>query len=261
MCILKQKIKKANELRQKFPLNIDRNASLYEENPLPTVNRANEEPIIDPKNDLKIPILPILRLDSIMEPDLKLNEGVLAPDRCKSLGILDSTACNSQNTSRNVSNSSLMEEKPEKPKRKAKKQKTRNPTKNISINYGKAIISFAISHVALPYLAEFFDDFDYCYSRFVNFLKDCRKRMNGMHALKSFLIVEKKDDEEMRQFKYVFQKISEVFINYFSINWITYGKVSEKLVYLKYRSKMLRRIKNPEMFTYIHKNHGCGLSL
>jgi hypothetical protein len=256
MCILKKKIQKANARLPKQsllpePINVP-----YEELTT-TVPKQNIESL---KNNLSKTDLSILKLESITDQDLKLPKNLLKLDSCGSIDDTALTACNSQNTSRNTS-ASILSEDAAKPKRKPKAHKTRNPTKNISINYGKAIISFAVSHVALPYLAEFFNDFDYSYSRFVNFLKDCRKKMNGMHALKSFLIPDKKDNEETVEFKRAFQKISEVFINYFSINWITYGKVTEKLVYLKYRFKMLRRVRNPQMFTYIHKNHGIGLRL
>jgi hypothetical protein len=247
MRILKMKIQKASQRLQnslRSEINIPPSGST------PNISKqANETSLLyNPK-----PEFAILRLDSITDLDLKPPNSLLRLDNCQGLEKVASTACTSQNTSRNSSDSILMKESA-KPKRKAKVKKTANPTKNISINYGKAIISFGISHIALPYLAEFFDDFDYSYGRFVNFLKECRKKMSGMYALKSSLLVEKNDNEETVKFKSVFQKLSEIFIKYFSINWITYGKVTEKLVYLKYRFKMLRRIKNPEIFTYIHKN-------
>jgi len=129
-----------------------------------------------------------------------------------------------------------------------------NPTKNIIINYGKAIASFASSDLAAPYLQPYLrgEDGD-LKEKFKKFINQAKSRIAGNESLQSLLKSNEKDCPETILFKEIFQRLGEVFIKYFSVNWIIHGRVTHKLVYLKYRGIMLRKILNPENFIFVKK--------
>ncbi len=64
---------------------------------------------------------------------------------------------------------------------------------------------------------------------------------------------ENRDSREMKAFKPMFQYVCEVFLKYFCVNWVFHSKVEDKVKHLKYRGKILRRIQNPELFTYLEE--------
>jgi len=126
-------------------------------------------------------------------------------------------------------------------------------TKNIVINYGKAIASFASSDLAKPYLKEYVQDEGVSYEKFLKFIIEAKETIGGIASFRSLLIDNDQEEKEMRSYKKILRRIGEVFIKYFSVNWIIHGRMAHKMTYLKFRSRMLRRIKNPEYFTYIRK--------
>lgn len=127
--------------------------------------------------------------------------------------------------------------------------------KNIAINYGKAIATFAASQIANPYIKVLLDEHQDCQgltiAAFQRFINQRKSKIAGVSSLRSLLLVTDEDTKEVTKCKRMFQAIGEVFIKYFSVNWIMTGKLVHKLVYLKFRTKMLRRIQNPESFTYV----------
>jgi len=129
--------------------------------------------------------------------------------------------------------------------------KAASPTKNIVINYGGAIIAFAASSLAEPYLEPHLKKEGVTLKQFVDFVQASKGKTNSIQGFRSLLIISETDNETTKTLKQIFAKISEVFIKYFSVNWIMHGRVTHKLVYLKYRCRILRRIQNPEYFTYI----------
>jgi len=148
----------------------------------------------------------------------------------------------------------------QKHKKKSKKEKavqTKNEcksTKNIVINYGKAIAAFASSDLAIPYLADLIKDEEFSYDGFVKFIIGAKETIGGIASLRSLLLENENENEEIKRYKKVLRMIGEVFIKYFSVNWIVHGRMTHKIVYLKYRTRMLRRIQNPEYFTYIREH-------
>jgi len=124
-------------------------------------------------------------------------------------------------------------------------------TKNIAKNYGSAIATFASSDISLPYLKQYLLEESLSLDDFLEYAKLCKKKITGIDTFRCALLVKKQDSPIVASCKRVFQKVSEVFIKYFSVNWIFTAKILHKLVYLKYRGKMLRRIQNPEYFTYL----------
>ncbi len=75
--------------------------------------------------------------------------------------------------------------------------------------------------------------------------------ISGIDSLRAYLMESPKDSEEMKKFKIIFTYLSEVFIKYFSVNWIFNSKIKYKEAHLKFRNKMLRRIRDPQHFTYL----------
>lgn len=130
----------------------------------------------------------------------------------------------------------------------------KNSTKNVSINYGKAMVSFAISPLAVPYLESYLQDEALTLNEFILFAAQIKESITSIQGLRNLLIMKKSENDHITACKRVFKHISTIFIKYFSANWILHSKLEHKLVYLKYRFKMLRRIQNPELFTYIKRN-------
>ena len=124
-------------------------------------------------------------------------------------------------------------------------------TKNIVTNYGKAISSFAISELATPYITPLLEKDMITIKAFQQYVADRKEEIRGILSLRRLLIISSNDTAEEAIYKKTFQAVGEVFIKYFSVNWITHGRMNNKDVYLKYRFKMLRRIRNPEWFTYL----------
>lgn len=125
-------------------------------------------------------------------------------------------------------------------------------TKNIVINFGKAIASFAVSPLATPYLEQILEKENITSKEFTDFVNEAKAGIGGIDSFRLLLLIdESRDTPRLAACKRAFAAISTVFIKYFSVNWITHGRVAHKLTYLKYRFKVLRRIQNPEFFTYI----------
>lgn len=125
--------------------------------------------------------------------------------------------------------------------------------KNIMKNYSRALVKFALSKLAIPYLNDMLVSKAADVQTFRQFIKERRARINCIRSLKELLLIEKGDSERLKDIKTAFQQISEIFLKYFSVNWIFSSKVSDKLVHLKYRFKMLRRIRNPAYFAYLQE--------
>ena len=127
-------------------------------------------------------------------------------------------------------------------------------TKNVAKNYGKAIASFASSDLATPYIERITATEPCSPTEFLDFIRRNKEQIQGIDSFRAMLLPKETDDAKEAAFKRVFQRISEVFINFFSVNWICHGKMKDKVVYLKFRFKILRRIRNPELFTYLKKS-------
>jgi len=124
-------------------------------------------------------------------------------------------------------------------------------TKNLAKNYGKAITSFASSSLATPYLQPILQREGLDSEDFYNYMKSAKDSIQGIDSFRAFLLVNSNDDAKLVAQKRAFQAMGIVFIKYFSVNWIMHGRINNKIVYLKNRFKILRRIQNPEVFTYL----------
>lgn len=124
-------------------------------------------------------------------------------------------------------------------------------TKNIVKNYGNAIIGFGITKVALPYIEDKAEEYGINVAEFQKFMSTKKDSISGIDSLRSFLMENSKDTDQTRGFKAMFKHLAVVFIKYFSVNWIFNSKIKYKEAHLKFRNRMLRRILDPEHFTYL----------
>jgi len=127
-------------------------------------------------------------------------------------------------------------------------------SKNIVKNYGKALCSFASSVTAVPYIENIISNRSFLYIKrdsFMDYIKDKKEGIHSIESLRRLLVENTDDNKEIRAYKKLFQEISIIFLKYFSVNWIFGGKLMHKNAHLKFRFKMLRRVQNPEHFTYL----------
>lgn len=136
------------------------------------------------------------------------------------------------------------------PKSHQAKTTKRPNSKHIIKNFGKAMCTFACSTMAQPYLQDILKNGNIKVHEFQNYIKGKRDIIDSMKSIRDLLLVRKNDDEKLRTYKEIFQKISIIFIKFFSVNWIFQGKMTYKQAHVNARFKMLRRIRNPEQFTY-----------
>lgn len=123
-------------------------------------------------------------------------------------------------------------------------------TKNIVKNYAIAICKFALSSIASPYLEKFLQQEQVSLSSFLNYISSIKSKMDSLYYVRTALLITATDSKEMVSNKRLFAKISEVFVKFFSVNWIYNSKITHKDAHLKCRFKILRRIRNPKNFTF-----------
>ena len=126
--------------------------------------------------------------------------------------------------------------------------------KNIVKNYGRAICTFASSELARPYLINLTEKEGVEMVDFIQYTQTMKSKIDGLFSFRSLLLKESQEDLTTVAFKKLFQAISEIFIKYYSVNWIFHSKVHYKQAHLNFRFKILRRIQNPEMFTYLQQD-------
>jgi len=114
-------------------------------------------------------------------------------------------------------------------------------------NYGKAMCSFGASDLALPFLKRLSP----CkLKNFQAFLRGKKNSIDSIEALRGLLLPSETDSDDIVLFKEIFREIGIIFIKFYSVNWIFHGKMGHKRDHLNARFKMLRRVQNPEYFTY-----------
>jgi len=124
-------------------------------------------------------------------------------------------------------------------------------TKNIPKNFGKAIATFGLNKMALPYIETIIVKEGVTMAEFTGMMKLAKKTIRSIDSFRSLLLINDTDAPLLVRQKKAFQAISIIFVKYFSVNWIIHSRLDNKMVYLKHRSKMLRRIENPITFTYL----------
>ena len=141
--------------------------------------------------------------------------------------------------------------RPIKRKSRAKPRKTVKGTKTVVKNYGKAIASFAISSIATFYLIPLVEQYSVNLQCFVDYITSLKDSIVGIDTFRASLLPKEDDKEEIVAYKRLFREIGVIFVKYFSVNWIFSGKMKNRKVHLMMRFKMLRRLMNPEYFTYL----------
>jgi len=134
---------------------------------------------------------------------------------------------------------------------------------NIMKNYCRALVNFGLSTMAEPYMKGEDDQPTLSDETFRAILNSKKKKVNCIKTLRALLLHDGRDSKEMKIFKPVFQSVCLAFLKFFCANWIFNSKVADKMKHLKYRGKMLRRVQNPQFFTYLEditkseKNNSC----
>jgi len=123
--------------------------------------------------------------------------------------------------------------------------------KNVAKNYGRAICNFILSNLSDEYLNPLVEEKKINKESFIQFIREKKETLNGIEDFRSLLLQRSDDSENVKTFRWLFQKMGEVFVKYFSVNWIFSGRLNYKMEYVRVRNKILRRIQNPEQFTYI----------
>ena len=123
-------------------------------------------------------------------------------------------------------------------------------TKNIVKNFGKAICSFATTPSADMYIDSYIEEKKLVVSKsgFKNYASVMKKICDSIDGFKSVFMGLETDDSKVKDYKALLRLIGEVFIKYFSVNWIYSGKMMYKYSHLRFRFKILRRVRNPELF-------------
>lgn len=124
-------------------------------------------------------------------------------------------------------------------------------TKNLVKNYSRAFTNFALSGIARPYLTKILVKERVHINEYHNFIHEHKDNLNCIKKLREILVIEKDCDSDLASMKRIFRYTCEVFLKYFIVNWLFSSKIGDKMVHLKNRYKMLRRVQNPEHFTYL----------
>jgi hypothetical protein len=74
--------------------------------------------------------------------------------------------------------------------------------------------------------------------------------MNGIENFRDLMLIGEGDSTTLAGYKKMTQRLGEIFVKFFSINWIFSSRLNYKDAHLKARFKVLRRIRNPAMCTY-----------
>jgi hypothetical protein len=184
----------------------------------------HEEGIINPK------------IESIINP--KIEEGII---------IKKEEAAEDYNTY----NYAVKQKKRPGRKKKPARVKPIVGVKNVVKNYGKAMCSFACSEIAKPYLSPILKEEKAKKDKFITWVQNNKENVDNIESLRSALLSSENDSTEIAGYKRSFQKISLIFLKYFCINWIFSGKLTHTQTHLMFWHKMLRRVKNPELFFYL----------
>ena len=127
------------------------------------------------------------------------------------------------------------------------------PTKIVR-NYAKIFCSFASSGMATPYLknliaTKYRDKIEL--EKFQKFIYNKKEHTFSILTLRTLLLIHPNDEELIKEYKKLFADISIIFLKFYAVNWIFNSKIKHRIEHLKCRQKMIRRVRNPELFTYL----------
>jgi len=123
---------------------------------------------------------------------------------------------------------------------------------NVMKNYANAMVNFALSKVAEPYLTRSPLVKAMPLQLFRQLLLSKKRIINCITSLRGALAIDaSQDSDEIKMFKGLFKEACRVFLKHFWVNWIYNSKLNDKSKYLKYRGRLLRRVESPELFTHL----------
>ena len=122
---------------------------------------------------------------------------------------------------------------------------------NIIKNYGRAMANFALSSISLAYLQPILVETGSNLGAFQSFVKKKKKSVNCIKKLREMLPLEIYKNVPNFAERKAFQALCVVFLKYFSVNWLFSSKIDNKPTHLAFRFKILRRVKDPDHFTYL----------
>ena len=141
-----------------------------------------------------------------------------------------------------------LEESPSVQKNKPK----RSLGNNVMKNYANAMVNFALTRLAEPYILRSPLVRAMPPQLFRQLLVSKKRKTNCIKSFRELLVInESQDSEEIKTFKGLFKEACRAFLKHFWVNWIYNSKLNDKSKYLKYRGRLLRRVENPELFTYL----------
>ena len=130
-------------------------------------------------------------------------------------------------------------------------KRTSQRLKNIVKNFGKQCANYAIKRFSTKLLKCSLNSKEI--PLFRKYIKINMKKITNIKNFRELLLVSGADSPEIAKFKKIFQKTCEEFINFYSTNWIfNSSKIKDVRGHIDARFKLLRRIQNPEYFTYLH---------
>ncbi len=133
-----------------------------------------------------------------------------------------------------------------------KDKRQRSFGNNVMKNYANAMVKFALSRLADPYLSRSPLIKAMPLYLFGKMLASRKKKINCVKGLREmWMVYEIQDTEEMKAFKGLFKEACKVFLKQFWVNWIYNSRLDDKSKHLIYRGRLLRRIENPQWFTYL----------
>jgi len=123
--------------------------------------------------------------------------------------------------------------------------RTKKPVSKRAIfkDYSKALINFALSSLAFPYLNIQIEEQAISIETFKEILSDKKEKKA---SLRSMLLAEEDDSLEITAFKLAFKNICKAFLEVYFLNWILKENSHERIAYFRFRSKMMRKIQHPE---------------
>lgn len=187
------------------------------------------------------------------DPQIKQEEGDDSPINIKQEISIKQEESDERSTITRDTQSEFNSYINKKPRKKPSKPTigSRQGSKNIVKNYGRAMSSFAYSEISLPYLEPMAEEEDVTVAGFHEWIQNNKENIDGIERLRWLLIATQKDTNATKAYKKIFQTLCIIFLKFFSVNWIYGGKLTHKQVHLNYRFKMLRRVRSPETFTYL----------
>ena len=133
-----------------------------------------------------------------------------------------------------------------------KNKSKRSVGNNVMKNYAGAMVTFALSRASEPYLTRSPLIKTMSFDLFREKLVPQRPKIISIKNLRERLVIdESKDSEETKAFKGLFREACKAFLKHYWVKWIYNSKLEDKPKYLNYRGRLLRRVQNPELFTYL----------